>query len=237
MQSPSSSSGKRFKNGVWQRAQAYSADRSLGFSRHLRHTGMRFSSVSGASQTRHSSGKVNEKKAAGIFRIAASAAEAGLMTLLLLKIHLRFKTLVYHSGGENLTYSCGLLHQNETLSICRETTLPLPDRSLTVAARSRLRSAPVRSRLGRAFGALRYGRGSVTPSDRSLTVAARSRLRTAPLRSRLGRAFGALRYGRGSVAPSDRCRTAAARSRLRTAAARSRLRSRDRQGVFELVVS
>src|SRR5271165_2131695 len=174
MQSPSSSSGKRFKNGVWQRAQAYSADRSLGFSRHLRHTGMRFSSVSGASQTRHSSGKVNEKKAAGIFRIAASAAEAGLMTLLLLKIHLRFKTLVYHSGGENLTYSAGyFIRMKHLVSVAKQPC--------------HFRTAPLRSRLGRAFGALRYG-------------PARSRLRTAPLRSRLGRAFGALRYGRGSVA-------------------------------------
>src|SRR5271165_2412670 len=199
MQSPSSSSGKRFKNGVWQRAQAYSADRSLGFSRHLRHTGMRFSSVSGASQTRHSSGKVNEKKAAGIFRIAASAAEAGLMTLLLLKIHLRFKTLVYHSGGENLTYSAGyFIRMKHLVSVAKQPC-------------HLFRSAPLRSRLGRAFGALRYGRGSVAPSERSVTVAARSRLRSAPLRSRLGRAIGALRYGRGSVAPSERSVTVAAR--------------------------
>src|SRR5271166_5340624 len=182
MQSPSSSSGKRFKNGVWQRAQAYSADRSLGFSRHLRHTGMRFSSVSGASQTRHSSGKVNEKKAAGIFRIAASAAEAGLMTLLLLKIHLRFKTLVYHSGGENLTYSAGyFIRMKHLVSVAKQPC--------------HFRTAPLRSRLGRAFGALPYGRGSVAPSERSVTVAARSRLRSAPLRSRLGRAFRPLPLG------------------------------------------
>src|SRR5208283_292826 len=69
------------------------------------------------------------------------------------------------------------------------------DRSLTVAARSRLRTAPLRSRLGHAFGPLPYGRGSVAPSERSVTVAARSRLRTAAGRPRRGHAFGPLPLG------------------------------------------
>jgi len=66
-----------------------SALNGLGLLRQRRQTGMRLSSVSGAAQIRHSSGKVNEKRAAGIFLMAASAAKARLLALLLLKIHLR----------------------------------------------------------------------------------------------------------------------------------------------------